>query len=153
MEPADLPADLPGDVPGGELLSSVAAYRGGPVEFERVVPASGNLGVAGKQFWLGPLHAGVTITFWADHQLIHLLVAGARIKTVRSHLSSNDLAATRSSRASTTPGCGLVRPSCCAVMTARCLPAAGANWCRGARVLRSAPATTRPAALATTSGH
>ncbi len=68
-------------------------YRGGPVEFERVVPASGNLGVAGKQFWLGPVRAGVTITLWADHELIHLSVAGARIKTVRSHLSSNDLAA------------------------------------------------------------
>ncbi|MEN3266424.1 MAG: hypothetical protein V7646_3318 [Pseudonocardia sp.] len=68
-------------------------YRGGPVEFERVVPASGNLGVAGKQFWLGPVRAGVTITFWADHELIHLSVTGARIKTVRSHLSSNDLAA------------------------------------------------------------
>jgi len=63
------------------------------VEFERVVPASGNLGVAGKQFWLGPLRAGVTITFWADHELIHLSVAGARVKTVRSHLPSDDLAA------------------------------------------------------------
>ncbi len=68
-------------------------YRGGPVAFDRVVPASGNLGVAGKQFWLGPVRAGVTVTFWADHDLIHLSIAGARVKTVRSHLSSNDLAA------------------------------------------------------------
>jgi transposase InsO family protein len=30
----------------------------GAVEFDRVVPASGNLGVAGKQFWLGPVRAG-----------------------------------------------------------------------------------------------
>jgi transposase InsO family protein len=29
-------------------------YDGGPVEFERVVPASGNMQVAGKQFWPGP---------------------------------------------------------------------------------------------------
>jgi hypothetical protein len=28
-------------------------YQGGPVEFDRVVPASGNLAVRGKQFWLG----------------------------------------------------------------------------------------------------
>jgi transposase InsO family protein len=41
-------------------------YRGGPVEFDRVVPACGNLGVAGKQFWLGTARAGVTVTFWAD---------------------------------------------------------------------------------------
>jgi transposase InsO family protein len=72
---------------------AVIAYRGGPVEFERVVPTSGNMAVLGKQFWLGPLRAGLTITFWADHEVIHLLVAGARIKTVRSHLSSADLAA------------------------------------------------------------
>jgi len=64
----------------------------GAVEFDRVVPASGNLGVAGKQFWLGPARAGVTVTFWADHEVIHLLAGGARLKTVRSHLSSTDLA-------------------------------------------------------------
>jgi len=85
--------------PAGELVredahapSAPVVYRGGPVEFERVVPASGNLGVRGKQFWLGPVRAGQRITFWADHDVIHLLVGGARIKTVRSHLSSTDLA-------------------------------------------------------------
>ncbi len=76
------------DAPPTEVV-----YRGGPVAFDRVVPASGNLGVAGKQFWLGPARAGVTVTFWADHDVIHLTIAGARVKTVRSHLSSNDLAA------------------------------------------------------------
>jgi hypothetical protein len=69
------------------------AYQGGPVEFDRVVPASGNLAVRGKQFWLGPARAGVTVTFWADHDVIHLSIAGARVKTVRSHLSTTDLAA------------------------------------------------------------
>jgi hypothetical protein len=68
-------------------------YQGGPVEFDRVVPASGNLAVRGKQFWLGPARAGVTVTFWADHDVIHLSIAGARVKTVRSHLSTTDLAA------------------------------------------------------------
>jgi hypothetical protein len=63
------------------------------VEFDRVVPASGNLAVRGKQFWLGPARAGVTVTFWADHDVIHLSIAGARVKTVRSHLSTTDLAA------------------------------------------------------------
>ena len=32
--------------------------EGGPVEFDRVVPPSGNLWVAGRQFWLGPAGPG-----------------------------------------------------------------------------------------------
>jgi transposase InsO family protein len=105
LRPASSPASAPGPasvfttVDQGELVredadapSAPVVYRGGPVEFERVVPASGNLGVRGKQFWLGPVRAGQRITFWADHDVIHLLVGGARIKTVRSHLSSTDLA-------------------------------------------------------------
>ncbi|MBL7627680.1 IS481 family transposase [Frankia sp. CN6] len=67
-------------------------WTGGPVEFERVVPTSGNMAVAGRQFWLGPARAGLTVTFWADLDIIHLTIAGARVKTVRSHLSVNDLA-------------------------------------------------------------
>jgi hypothetical protein len=62
------------------------------VEFDRVVPPSGNMWVAGKQFWLGPERAGVTVRFWADHDVIHLLIAGSRVKSLRSHLSSADLA-------------------------------------------------------------
>ncbi|MDX3137098.1 IS481 family transposase [Streptomyces europaeiscabiei] len=88
-DPADVspvPAGLPEPV-----RAEVAVEPGGPVEFERVVPASGNLQVAGKQFWLGPARSGLTVTFWADTSVIHLLIAGARIKTVRSHLSVADL--------------------------------------------------------------
>jgi transposase InsO family protein len=62
------------------------------VEFDRVVPPSGNMWVEGKQFWLGPARAGITVTFWADHDVIHLSAGGARLKSVRSHLSNNDLA-------------------------------------------------------------
>jgi hypothetical protein len=62
------------------------------VEFDRVVPPSGNMQVAGRQFWLGPARAGAVIRFWADTQLIHLSAGGARIKTLRSHLSVADLA-------------------------------------------------------------
>ena len=75
-----------------EPASSSGPYVGGPVEFERVVPPSGNMQVCGKQFWLGPARSGVTVTFWADTDLVHLLVGGVRVKTVRSHLSVNDLA-------------------------------------------------------------
>lgn len=64
----------------------------GPVEFDRVVPPSGNLMVAGKQFWLGPVRSGMVVRFWADTDLLHLSIGGARIKTLRSHLTVNDLA-------------------------------------------------------------
>jgi transposase InsO family protein len=73
--------------------AAVLAYGGGPVEFERVVPVSGNMQVARRQFWLGPDRSGLTVTFWASTEVIHLLIAGARIKTVRSHLSAADLTA------------------------------------------------------------
>jgi hypothetical protein len=58
-----------------------------------VTKRSGNLQVAGKQFWLGPARSGVTVRFWADPDVIHLLIAGALVKTVRSHLSVADLSA------------------------------------------------------------
>jgi transposase InsO family protein len=80
-------------VPTPAAPATVAGvWSGGAVEFERVVPPSGNLQVAGKQFWLGPARSGVTVTFWADPDVIHLLIAGSRVKSVRSHLSVTDLA-------------------------------------------------------------
>ncbi|WP_442813059.1 IS481 family transposase [Streptomyces sp. NBC_01343] len=95
-EAASAPAPLP---------EAVQVGGGGPVEFERVVPASGNLQVAGKQFWLGPARSGLTVTFWADTSVIHLLIAGTRLKSVRSHLSVTDLAqlAARGGRAAGPP--------------------------------------------------
>ena len=66
---------------------------GGPVEFDRVVPSSGNLWFARRQFWLGPARAGQTVRFWASVDVIHLSIAGARVKSLRSHLSVADLLA------------------------------------------------------------
>ncbi|SFP00188.1 Transposase InsO and inactivated derivatives [Actinomadura madurae] len=86
----------PADPAGTDVQAQAAQIRvwdGGAVEFERTVPASGNMFVAGRQFWLGPAQAGVTVTFWADTDVIHLLNAGSRIKSVRSHLSTADLTA------------------------------------------------------------
>ena len=74
-------------------VPAAAPYRSGPVEFERVIPASGNMQVAGRQFWLGPARAGMVVTFWAGTDVIHLTIAGARVKTVRSHLSAAGLTA------------------------------------------------------------
>jgi hypothetical protein len=48
--------------------------------------------LAGKQFWLGPSRAGQVARFWASVDLIHLLIGGVKIKTIRSHLTVNDLA-------------------------------------------------------------
>ena len=48
--------------------------------------------MSGKQFWLGRRRAGNTLRFWADVDVIHLFVHGARINSLRSHLSVNDLA-------------------------------------------------------------
>jgi hypothetical protein len=57
------------------------------VEFTRVVPPSGNLCVCQQQFWLGLDRVGATVTFWADTTVVHLLINGARLKTVPSRLT------------------------------------------------------------------
>jgi transposase InsO family protein len=78
---------------GGDTVTDPEpAPSGGPVEFDKVVPPSGNMLLAGRQFWLGPARAGQVVRFWADCDLIHLFIGGTRVKTVRSHLSVNDLA-------------------------------------------------------------
>ena len=69
------PVPAPASQPGGQGTDPAAPpasgqpYSGGPVEFERVVPPSGNLMVARRQFWLGPQRAGVTVTFWTDRKI------------------------------------------------------------------------------------
>ena len=70
-----------------------AVWSGGPIEFDRVVPACGNMIVCQRQFWMGTARAGMVARIWADCDLIHVLIAGARIKTIRSHLTVTDLAA------------------------------------------------------------
>jgi hypothetical protein len=51
-----------------------------------------NRSLAGKLFWLGLARSGQMVRFCADTDLIHLLIAGTRVKTVRSHLTVTDLA-------------------------------------------------------------
>jgi transposase InsO family protein len=89
--PADPTAQPSTPTPAPVPAAPDPVVLSGAVEFDRVVPASGNMQVCGKQFWLGPARAGVTVTFWADTDVIHLLIAGTRIKSVRSHLSVADL--------------------------------------------------------------
>jgi len=84
------PADP--DAASSPVPAKGAAWNGGPVEFDRVVPPSGNMIVCQRQFWMGSHRAGMTARIWAGCDLIHVLISGVRIKTVRSHLSEADLA-------------------------------------------------------------
>jgi len=88
-----LPAAGPelADVEPAEVRPGVV-WSGGPIEFDRVVPACGNMIVCQRQFWMGTARAGMVARIWADCDLIHVLIAGARIKTIRSHLTVTDLA-------------------------------------------------------------
>jgi len=86
------PEPEPADQPAGGQPAALASWAGGPVEFDLVVPPSGNMSVAGKQFWLGPARAGMVVRWWADTQVIHLSIGAARVKSVRSHLTVADLA-------------------------------------------------------------
>src|SRR4051794_38167889 len=66
---------------------------GGPGGFGSGVPPPRHPGARGRQFWLGPQRAGQTVRFWASVDVIHLTIGGARVKSLRSHLSSGDLTA------------------------------------------------------------
>jgi transposase InsO family protein len=71
----------PASTPTAERARDAGAAgltAGGPVEFDRVVPPSGNLWVARRQFWLGPQRAGLTVRFWASVDVIHLSIGPAR---------------------------------------------------------------------------
>jgi transposase InsO family protein len=78
-------------VTSSPVLAQPVGWSGGPVEFDRVVPPSGNMMVCQRQFWIGPHRAGMIARVWADCDLIHVLISGIRVKTVRSHLSVADL--------------------------------------------------------------
>ena len=81
-----VPAEAPAPV-------TVQAHNGlHAVEVDRVVPASGNVQLGGQQVWLGPALSGRQITLWADAISLHVLLDGARIKTVPSRLGAADLA-------------------------------------------------------------
>ncbi len=86
----------PSVVTTAELVSNVVpAPVTGAVEFDRVVPACGMISVRDKLLWLGQYRTGKTAHLWADVDVIHVLVDGVRVKTVRSHLSTADLTALR----------------------------------------------------------
>ena len=87
-EPAAVAAPSPALV---EVPVSDPHQLADAVEVDRVVPASGNLQVAGQQFWLGPHRAGQPVTLWIDTTTVHVSVAGRHLKTLPSRLSAVDL--------------------------------------------------------------
>ena len=62
------------------------------VEADRVVPPSGNLQVGGQQVWPGPALADRKVTIWVDETSLHVLLDGARVKTLPSRLGITELA-------------------------------------------------------------
>jgi hypothetical protein len=94
-------APLPDTTPPPAMASVVTVPGSGDVqwpdavEVDRVVPASGNLQVAGQQFWLGAHRAGQPVTLWIDTTTVHVAVAEQHLKTVPSRLSTVDLARLR----------------------------------------------------------
>ena len=62
------------------------------VEADRVVPPSGNLWIGGQQVWLGPSLSGRQVTVWVDAISLHVLLEGARVKTLPSRLGVTELA-------------------------------------------------------------
>jgi hypothetical protein len=81
----DLPLRLPAQV------ESSPPTPLGPLELEVVVPACGNLAVAGRQLWLGRRYAGALVQLWIDHQVIHLSTDGRLLKTVASRFTRAEL--------------------------------------------------------------
>jgi len=74
LEPAGQ-ANPDAAIPAASATS--AARDGSPVEFDRVVPPSGNMIVCQRQFWMGPHRAGMVARIWADCDLIHVLISGS----------------------------------------------------------------------------
>jgi hypothetical protein len=94
------PAADPLPAPGTSIAERLVATHDeaatiDAVEIDRIVPASGNLGVCGQQFWLGPGRAGRKLTLWIDTTTVHLSLDGQHLKTLPSRLTSIDLARLR----------------------------------------------------------
>jgi transposase InsO family protein len=91
------PARGPGPTPSGPPIGAASvACTDAPypvaVEVDRIIPASGNLWIGGQQIWFGPALVGRKITIWVDETSLHVLLDGARLKTLPSRLGITELA-------------------------------------------------------------
>jgi integrase len=62
------------------------------IEFDRIVPASGNMTAAGRQIWLGTTMAGQTVTVWVSATTLHVFHRDQLIKTHPVTITPEDLA-------------------------------------------------------------
>jgi transposase InsO family protein len=85
------PGSLPAQILPAEAAPALSAAGQTAVEVDRVVPPSGNLQIGGQQVWLGPALSGRQVTLWIDAVSLHVLLDGARIKTLPSRLGAADL--------------------------------------------------------------
>ena len=84
--------DIAVPAPQPAISAADAGHSLVALEVDRVVPPSGNLQLGGQQVWLGPALAGRTITIWVDETSLHVLLDGARLKTLPSRLNVTELA-------------------------------------------------------------
>jgi transposase InsO family protein len=104
------------------------------VEADRVVPPSGNLWVGGQQVWLGPALADKKVTIWVDETSLHVLLDGARIKTLPSRLGVAELARLASAGARPAGPSPLLAGTATAIEIERTVNATGLVGLAGAQV-------------------
>jgi transposase InsO family protein len=124
-QPEPPPAGLPA---AGQEAPLVA------VEADRVVPPSGNLWIGGQQVWLGPAFADKKVTIWVDETSLHVLLDGARIKTLPSRLGVAELARLASGGARPAGPSPLLAGTGTAVEIERTVNATGLAGLAGAQV-------------------
>ncbi|WP_141961744.1 IS481 family transposase [Actinoallomurus bryophytorum] len=91
--PADLaalPTPTPTPPPSAPLALTPAVVPAA-IEFDRIVPASGNMTAAGRQIWLGTSLAGQTVTVWVSATTLHVFHQDQLIKTHPITLTPEDL--------------------------------------------------------------
>ena len=104
------------------------------VEADREVPPSGNLQVGGQQVWLGPALADRKVTIWVDETSLHVLLDGARIKTLPSRLGVAELARLAAAGARPAGPSPLLAGTATAIEIERTVNATGLAGLAGAQV-------------------
>jgi transposase InsO family protein len=104
------------------------------VEADREVPPSGNLWIGGQQVWLGPALADRKVTIWVDETSLHVLLDGARIKTLPSRLGVAELARLASAGARPAGPSPLLAGTATAIEIERTVNATGLVGLAGAQV-------------------
>jgi len=104
------------------------------LEVDRLIPPSGNLQIGRQQVWLGPALAGRKITIWVDETSLHVLLDGARLKTLPSRLGVTELARLAADGARPTGPSPLPSGTGTAVEVERTVNASGLAGLAGAQV-------------------